>query len=110
QLNWSTRWRLVVQRNSRLGKPRRVRSSFTPPRGWSIQRQMVPVTTKERAMGSRKTVRKNPSPLSGRSSRVAKKSPIPKHATTKIRLKRSEEHTSELQSRENLVCRLLLEK
>src|SRR5690606_40419070 len=26
------------------------------------------------------------------------------------RLKRSEEHTSELQSRENLVCRLLLEK
>src|SRR5690606_39780181 len=27
-----------------------------------------------------------------------------------IRLERSEEHTSELQSRENLVCRLLLEK
>src|SRR5690606_42086381 len=26
------------------------------------------------------------------------------------RVKRSEEHTSELQSRENLVCRLLLEK
>src|SRR5690606_40396344 len=26
------------------------------------------------------------------------------------RLRRSEEHTSELQSRENLVCRLLLEK
>src|SRR5690606_41553046 len=28
----------------------------------------------------------------------------------KAREKRSEEHTSELQSRENLVCRLLLEK
>src|SRR5690606_10841677 len=27
-----------------------------------------------------------------------------------VRLQRSEEHTSELQSRENLVCRLLLEK
>src|SRR5690606_40517547 len=27
-----------------------------------------------------------------------------------LRLARSEEHTSELQSRENLVCRLLLEK
>src|SRR5436309_6758278 len=27
-----------------------------------------------------------------------------------VRLDRSEEHTSELQSRENLVCRLLLEK
>src|SRR5436309_9020853 len=30
--------------------------------------------------------------------------------TLKPQLKRSEEHTSELQSRENLVCRLLLEK
>src|SRR5690606_41820481 len=29
---------------------------------------------------------------------------------TMTELKRSEEHTSELQSRENLVCRLLLEK
>src|SRR5690606_41876137 len=28
----------------------------------------------------------------------------------RIRVRRSEEHTSELQSRENLVCRLLLEK
>src|SRR5690606_41777136 len=28
----------------------------------------------------------------------------------KVSLQRSEEHTSELQSRENLVCRLLLEK
>ena len=27
-----------------------------------------------------------------------------------VRVDRSEEHTSELQSRENLVCRLLLEK
>src|SRR5690606_39834655 len=33
-------------------------------------------------------------------------SPRPKRATST----RSEEHTSELQSRENLVCRLLLEK
>src|SRR5690606_40575533 len=30
--------------------------------------------------------------------------------TAKNRCQRSEEHTSELQSRENLVCRLLLEK
>src|SRR5690606_39412067 len=29
---------------------------------------------------------------------------------TALRMLRSEEHTSELQSRENLVCRLLLEK
>src|SRR5207302_4905542 len=32
---------------------------------------------------------------------------LPEHER---RLRRSEEHTSELQSRENLVCRLLLEK
>src|SRR5690606_40397925 len=31
-------------------------------------------------------------------------------STNPTRLPRSEEHTSELQSRENLVCRLLLEK
>src|SRR5690606_41110504 len=34
----------------------------------------------------------------------------PLSATKRWRLVRSEEHTSELQSRENLVCRLLLEK
>src|SRR5690606_41888874 len=32
------------------------------------------------------------------------------HAQRDPRTRRSEEHTSELQSRENLVCRLLLEK
>src|SRR5690606_40380646 len=31
-------------------------------------------------------------------------------SSSMVRLERSEEHTSELQSRENLVCRLLLEK
>src|SRR5690606_41798742 len=36
---------------------------------------------------------------------------LPRHADQLCNLgKRSEEHTSELQSRENLVCRLLLEK
>src|SRR2546430_10376251 len=32
------------------------------------------------------------------------------HARARIREQRSEEHTSELQSQSNLVCRLLLEK
>src|SRR5688572_30873194 len=43
--------------------------------------------------------------------------PLPKHSVTPlveemlaILCKRSEEHTSELQSQSNLVCRLLLEK
>src|SRR3712207_3430036 len=35
---------------------------------------------------------------------------VPVHMTEKIRKMRSEEHTSELQSRQYLVCRLLLEK
>src|SRR5690554_7062911 len=36
--------------------------------------------------------------------------PCPSHSRTKVWLGRSEEHTSELQSRPHLVCRLLLEK
>src|SRR5436309_14768334 len=35
---------------------------------------------------------------------------LPRSQTTIWKILRSEEHTSELQSRENLVCRLLLEK
>src|SRR2546422_1304148 len=35
---------------------------------------------------------------------------VPESATTESTVKRSEEHTSELQSRLHLVCRLLLEK
>src|SRR5436309_4749482 len=38
------------------------------------------------------------------------RSTVPSTASTVARTERSEEHTSELQSRENLVCRLLLEK
>src|SRR5690606_39378585 len=36
--------------------------------------------------------------------------PLVRAVAPKVIEKRSEEHTSELQSRENLVCRLLLEK
>src|SRR5436309_11979878 len=36
--------------------------------------------------------------------------PISRPTSTTASVARSEEHTSELQSRENLVCRLLLEK
>src|SRR5690606_40360011 len=41
---------------------------------------------------------------------VAESSPRGAAGVAPGRLRRSEEHTSELQSRENLVCRLLLEK
>src|SRR5690606_40057355 len=46
-------------------------------------------------------------PAIARSSRPTKRKA---HPTPSQRESRSEEHTSELQSRENLVCRLLLEK
>src|SRR5436309_7056361 len=52
-----------------------------------------------------------------RSIRISRKRQIadldfspPRLLTEGLRVRRSEEHTSELQSRENLVCRLLLEK
>src|SRR5690606_41434544 len=48
---------------------------------------------------------RRPDDLSGLSVRPQ----TPGHAGATLRV-RSEEHTSELQSRENLVCRLLLEK
>src|SRR5690606_41551626 len=51
-----------------------------------------------------------PRPLSPR--RLSKRAPRPPLSRLRrpLSLSRSEEHTSELQSRENLVCRLLLEK
>src|SRR3712207_6864839 len=49
---------------------------------------------------------RSPSP----SWRKAPSSPAPSGTTAVIETPRSEEHTSELQSRQYLVCRLLLEK
>src|SRR5256885_9639371 len=47
----------------------------------------------------------------GRQSARQGDAPVPpRHAAEALRLLRSEEHTSELQSPCNLVCRLLLEK
>src|SRR5437588_8815780 len=43
-------------------------------------------------------------------SRVRLKPPITSPSPTHVRTSRSEEHTSELQSHSDLVCRLLLEK
>src|SRR2546430_12017213 len=54
-----------------------------------------------------------PSPTSGgspRGSRLRRCSPPQSRTTCRTAPSRSEEHTSELQSQSNLVCRLLLEK
>src|SRR5690606_41650084 len=66
-------------------------------------------TGRSRSGRSRNAPRPSEKPMMDRSrssgSRTSK--PTPKR---RISSRRSEEHTSELQSRENLVCRLLLEK
>src|SRR6266511_6434879 len=49
-------------------------------------------------------------PIAGASTRWRSDLTAEVLTTARPRLPRSEEHTSELQSRENLVCRLLLEK
>src|SRR2546430_10656979 len=66
-----------------------------PPRS-----TLFPYTTLFRSM-RRKTLKATNGPLSWASSWFPPLTPI---------LRRSEEHTSELQSQSNLVCRLLLEK
>src|SRR5215475_15941147 len=69
-----------------------------PPRS-----TLFPYTTlfRSRRAGPRATTASPPAPAP-----TARRSP----GTPGAALPRSEEHTSELQSRENLVCRLLLEK
>src|SRR3712207_8796325 len=46
----------------------------------------------------------------GRRPKIRAPSPLPKPRSPDRSVRRSEEHTSELQSRQYLVCRLLLEK
>src|SRR5947209_17016314 len=49
-------------------------------------------------------------PASRQRERICSRTSIDRHRVHPIRQERSEEHTSELQSRQYLVCRLLLEK
>src|SRR2546427_8931711 len=71
-----------------------------PPRS-----TLFPYTSLFRSRGQR--------PLDGRNRGGREMSKLPKRKQTWAKLRehnRSEEHTSELQSQSNLVCRLLLEK
>jgi len=54
---------LFSQEKDHASAPNSVGSWFTPPRGLSSQRQIVPVTAKDSAIGNKKTVRKTLSPL-----------------------------------------------
>src|SRR3712207_7259228 len=74
-----------------------------PPRS-----TLFPYTTLFRSLAPRR----QPDPGRGRlaGSRRARREPARDVAGSPQRSQRSEEHTSELQSRQYLVCRLLLEK
>src|SRR2546422_5955961 len=71
-----------------------------PPRS-----TLFPYTTLFRSLFQSLAAEKQPGRLSGVSPKTSEDARIPRNAGT-----RSEEHTSELQSRLHLVCRLLLEK
>src|SRR3989442_2624157 len=63
----------------------------------------LPILRPEKAQSNRRS-------RSARTARVSEIQSREKGLYFRNRLKRSEEHTSELQSRPHLVCRLLLEK
>src|SRR5690349_24259578 len=72
-----------------------------PPRS-----TLFPYTTLFRSSATTAACTNSASSATARSRITARSSP----ATCRARSHRSEEHTSELQSRRDLVCRLLLEK
>src|SRR5690606_39364804 len=95
--------------------PRRQGGRFPPPRG--PRRAKFPCPHKGMFSPGRLTCpgEIGSSPPARRTSRSARQTKVPprRGSGRSPRLspkRRSEEHTSELQSRENLVCRLLLEK
>src|SRR5690606_40115242 len=82
----------------------------------------LPISRPRRCPHGRTSARRPASPRARRGSCPHRRCGTPPRAATtrrasgrggrrrRARRRRSEEHTSELQSRENLVCRLLLEK
>src|SRR2546429_5815737 len=80
-----------------------------PPRS-----TLFPYTTLFRSTPRRRCSTRREAPKSGVEKRT--RTPVPRRPdavrdrTIRTRARRSEEHTSELQSRLHLVCRLLLEK
>src|SRR5438445_2151467 len=73
-----------------------------PPRS-----TLFPYTTLFRSFGPSPPTRSDEMP---RSWRYTSRSGMPERSASEMSRPRSEEHTSELQSRQYLVCRLLLEK
>src|SRR5687768_18048676 len=83
--------------------PKKPSSSLQPPpKSSSVRSDSSPLTTRSTVLVS----------LFGGANSIGSSSSSVKYSSCRIlsRLLRSEEHTSELQSRLHLVCRLLLEK
>src|SRR5690349_22958097 len=77
-----------------------------PPRS-----TLFPYTTLFRSVLVRSAAQGQPTPAPGAPAPVGdSRSQLPALPVTLVEAVRSEEHTSELQSRRDLVCRLLLEK
>src|SRR5207247_4405780 len=87
----------------RFSWSRETRARCSSPRWPPTSRRLQSVTSKQ-VSGASTNTRRSPRRRCGASPT---RWPI---CTSRLRLERSEEHTSELQSRVDLVCRLLLEK
>src|SRR4051812_49622660 len=74
-------------------------------RGRAAAMSMIPTST-----GAAKAIGLVLPELKGKLDGVAIRVPTPNVSVVDLKIVRSEEHTSELQSHVNLVCRLLLEK
>src|SRR5690606_40581557 len=91
---------------TRLGGRLGQRSSHSPMRVWAVMGGVCgAVAPEDVVFGSLSCTRRHPSPFTPTPTPTP--DPSGKGSGNPSR---SEEHTSELQSRENLVCRLLLEK
>src|SRR5271165_6545068 len=84
------------------------RLSFTPCQACFTSRGTWPRLTRRRSCSTSRITRSSISNFTNRRTSACWDSRF--QSNQLVSLSRSEEHTSELQSRENLVCRLLLEK
>src|SRR6266511_6054467 len=113
QVRWAASRALAAASWSRTGwgpaPPGVVRRRTDSP-GSSTARASVPSRGSVIKSSSRATPRSAASRTSDPTASCASRNGTPCWTSSSARSVRSEEHTSELQSRENLVCRLLLEK
>src|SRR5690606_41380148 len=101
----------LVSRPISRGRDARDLQSFPTRRSSDLKRREYQELVEERVRKLLVKMRWSKKPQDGKKFAAEAKQALDDEARTNTDpLDRSEEHTSELQSRENLVCRLLLEK